>query len=270
VYVGGDLNALQDVSGGVSNASVGDATGTLIVGGNVAADVTKGGAGKAGGDIAVGGTNLAGSNLLADGGTVRTGVDVPVAEVATAIKGLSTYWAGLADTTAYSIGGDSNNPVLSLGAPSSDGYAVISMAGPDLLSMLNQNANLGFGFDGGTPYTTIINVPGSSFNFAGKINEFSGGNNVLFNFHQATSISINSPFAASIFAPLANINAGSGGAGANAIMVGNDIVQRYEIRVPFSGTVPTPPDTAAVPLPAAGWLLAGGLAGLAALRRRAA
>lgn len=267
VYVGGNLNALQDV--GISNATVGGVSGALIVAGDVAADVRKGGAGKANGDIVVGGINNAGTDLLASGGAVTTGAAVPAAEVASAIKGLSTYWKGLGDNVAYSLSGDSNNPVLNVGAVGSDGYAVINLDATDSAFLLGGNTKVQFA---GGASTTIVNVLMSSFDNAGKnFNAFTGANNVIFNFHQTTSISLNAPFAASIFAPNANIVASGGGS--DMFMVGNDISQQMEVRKTFDGFVPTPdpnPDPDVVPLPAAGWLLFAGIAGLGALRRRAA
>lgn len=281
LYVGGDFktngNHSINVNNNLPDGVVGDATGALIVGGSVLA----GSAANVKGNVALAGDqgvtqpnppqlryflgNGSEFNLLNNGTTVSDNIDVPASDVAAAFQALAASWASLDGTGGESFGGDSNNPLLKVGAAGADGFAVINLDAADAAYLFGGNTQIQFT---GSPVTTIINVAGTSFNNAGKnLNDFAGASNVIFNFYEATDIAINSTFGASIFAPFADIAANSGGA--NAFMVGYNIDQRYEIRSPFTGNVPgLPDDPSPVPLPAAGWLLIAGLGGLAALGRR--
>lgn len=269
-----------NVNNNLPNGSVDGASGALIVGGDVA-----GAQSNVKGNVALAGNHIVtqpnpaqrrylldgGSsefNLLNDGTTLTDVVDVPVADVAAAFVSMSTFWSGLSATGGTAYTGDTNNPVLTVGPAGLNGYAVVNLDAAEASFLLGGNPQIRF--SGNTPITTIINVAGTSFDNARKnINGFTGANNVIFNFYEATNIAINSTFGASIFAPLADIAANAGGA--NAFMVGNNIVQKYEIRTPFTGSIPTPdpaPPPSPVPLPAAGWLLIGGLTGLVSVARR--
>ncbi|HET7410896.1 MAG TPA: collagen-binding domain-containing protein [Paracoccaceae bacterium] len=259
VFVGGDFKADQSINGGVSNATVGGVNGTLIVGGNV----TGGGQTTINGNVAIGGEITSGTTVNVNGGAVTTGADVPVAGVRAAMHGLSDSLSQLAGTAGTSFSGDSNNPRLNVGPAGADGIAVVNFDADDLGFLFGGNP--GIDFSGG-PVTTIINVGGESIEFGRNLNGFTGSNNVIFNFHEALEVVLNGPFAASILAPGADIWVNTGGA--NNFIVGNDIVQSAEVRLPFSGDLPdmTPPSS--IPLPAAGWLLIAGLGALAAMARR--
>src|SRR5690625_4653450 len=262
VYVGGDFKASQSISGGISNATIGEANGTLIVGGNI----TGGGSTTINGNVAVGGIVTDGSRVNVNDGTVTEGANVPVGDVATALRDLSGRLAQLPETGA-TTSGDHNNPRLNLGAVGADGVAVINFGTDDLDWFFGGNPGISF-MDG--PLTTIINIAGDSFHLrdGSNFNDFTGSNNVIFNFYEALEIVLDSGFGASILAPNADIWVNKGGT--NSFLVGNNVVQRAEIRKPFDGNLP-PPSVSTVPLPAAGWMLIAGLGALvAAGRRRAA
>ena len=252
------------------DGTVGDATGALIVGG------TFSGTSNVKGNVALGGnqgvrqptTQLRffldnGSEFnLNKPGTVTDGHRIPSADVRSAFEDLSTGWAALSEVGSYALD-TAGNPKLTIGA--GDGaFAVIDFDEAEFTTFLGGDPSITFA---GSPVTTIINVAGSSIDLTRNLNKFTGGNNVIFNFHEATEVDVAATFEASIFAPFAHIKALEGGA--DAFMVGSSIYQEIEIRTPFDGTVPTP-DPGVVPLPAAGWLLVAGVAGLGAIGRRRA
>lgn len=262
VFVGGNFTAGHTINGGLSNTTVGDATGTLIVGG----DVIGGGNVNVGGNVAIGGAVASGTKINVNGGTLSEGVNVPVGDVATAMRDLSSQLAQMPGTGGETLTGDHNNPRLNIGAAGSDGIAVINFGTKDVEFFFGGNP--GMNFDDG-PITTVINIAGDSFELksGSNFNDFKGSNNVIFNFYEATEIVLNSGFGASILAPNADIWANTGGA--DMFLVGNNIVQKIEIRQPFDGSLP-PPSVNVVPLPAAGWMLIAGLGALAAVGRRRA
>src|SRR5690625_3967651 len=200
VYVGGDCTASQGINGGKSNATVGDANGTLIVGGNI----IGGGNTTINGNVAVGGSVASGTTVNVNDGKVSQGVNVPVGDVANAMRDLSGRLAALPGTGGETITGDHNNPRLKVGTAGADGVAVINLGSSDLDFLFSGNPGITFA-DG--PITTIINVAGESFHLkSGKnFNDFTGANNVIFNFHEALEITLDSGFGASILAPNADI-----------------------------------------------------------------
>lgn len=261
IFVGGDASSNGiSINSAVENAPLDGENASLYVGGDI-----TGGSFTVNGNVRVGGAVLPGAQVNLNGGALTQGADIPVAEVAAAMHGLSGRLSGMADAGNYTISGDSNNPRLNIGSAGADGFAVINISQADLDFFFGGNPGITFA---STPITTVVNVAGDSFHLAsGKNFDGSpGSNNVIFNFFEATDIVLDSGFGASILAPWADVAANTGGA--NVFLVGNNVTQKIEIRSPFDGDLPDPPS--AVPLPATGWMLLAGLGALAALRRRRA
>jgi len=151
--------------------------------------------------------------------------------------------------------------------------SITAGAGANGIAVLNLTAAAAADlFSGGTikdlfidpALTLIINVAGSVANLTANSNI--DNSKVLVNFYEANTVTIGATFGFGILAPGATIHANAGGN--DAPVIGKDIFQSIEIRQPFTGDLPDAPP--AVPLPAAAWLLAGAIGGLAALRRRPA
>lgn len=281
-FVGGDFTSVGshsiNVNGNFPNGTVGGVSGGLIVGGSV----LPGGNNNVRGDVVIGSNqtvtqpnpnqrrfNVGGKTFetLNQGTTVTSGAAVPVAEVATAFQTLSTNLSQTANTSAITFAGDSNNPRLTF-ANAIDGIAIINLTQAELAQFVGRNRNAQFNL--GTNNTVVLNVAGTTFaTNGGNLNLNGGNSNVIFNFFEATSITLNNTFGASILAPLADVFANSGGS--NVFLVGNNVTQRIEIRSPFTGNLPSFAPAvdqipSPVPLPAAAFLLLAGLGGLGALR----
>ncbi len=259
VYVGGDLISNGYVVNGddLANGTVGGVTGTLVVGG----EIRGGNVTVEHGDTAAGSISSTLNNN--GGGSVTTGVSVPVAGVAAAFESLSADLASLSDTGDVTIGGDSNNATITA---TSGGLSVLNVS-QDFFENQNRSFN-SLTIDAFT--TLVINVSGSDINMSSNVNIES--NNVLVNFYEAESLDYSKTFGLNILAPTAFITADVGGS--NNSVVGASIFQRTEFRPlngeNFAGTLSSGgAGTTPVPLPAAAWLLLAGLGTLAATRRRA-
>lgn len=280
-FVGGNFKSNGNsinVNGGFSDGIVGTVSGGLIVGGSILPSGTS----NVRGNVVIGAGQTVtqptppqrrftvdGSTfeLLKEGTTVTSGASVPVADVATAFRTLSTNLAQTGNTAAITFAGDSNNPRLTF-SNAIDGIAVVNLTQEELSRIVGRNRNAQFDLGGNN--TVVLNVAGTSFaTNGGNLNLNGGNSNVIFNFFEATNIALNNTFGASILAPLADVSANSGGS--NIFLVGNNVTQKIEIRSPFTGNLPsfTPavdPAPSPVPLPAAAFLLLASLGGLGALR----
>lgn len=248
VYAGGNVTGSQSINPGTG--TVGDISATLVVGGDLAGTPTLNNSTVVAGTIS-GGVN-------GGGNTVTTGASVPVADVADAFTALSASLASLGDTPGAVFGlkpGTTNNYVLHSGA-GVDGFAVLNFADTAFLSLgsLAEFSN--------TAGTFIVNIGGTTANISSPYNQ--DDSTVIFNFYEATEVNVTATFGFGLLAPGAEVNLLAGGT--DTFVVGGEVFQQTEVRGTFTGDLP--PDV--VPLPAGIWLTLSGLAGLAALRRRAA
>jgi choice-of-anchor A domain-containing protein len=247
VYVGGNLTASGPYGvnpDGLANGSLG---GTLVVGGDL-----NGEARLFSGDAAIGGA-INGTLYNNGGGTVTQGASIDTAAVAAAALQLSADLAALSDTGGSITGGQ--NAVFNSVA-GADGVAVFNITSAFFSGVSSLNFNTG-------GITTVINVTGANPFLGGGFNFNGSFPDVVFNFVDATNLTVSTAFGASILAPLADavIN---GGRTQGSVVVGS-LVQTVEIDGPlFDGDVPV----SEVPLPAGAVLLLTGLAGLGAAKRR--
>lgn len=261
-YIGGDLNLTgsYDVNTDrLSDGQAGDVSGALIVGGDINGNSTIN---FVNGDVVVGGDINVAINR-AD--SITSGADVPAADVAAELLGLSSLLSELPDTDGTSINRDQNDQNIFSGA-GVDGVAIVS-APEGFLASGGANS----GFNGiNSAITTIVNIAGLNPTLGANI-ESIFLDNVLLNFFEAETLNITSGVSLSILAPSAVINVGGGGI--NGTVVGDTIFQNAEIRPfgddrLFSGTLPEAPTVAAVPLPASLGLLMSAFGALALFGRR--
>ncbi len=260
VYVGGDLSSstFDANRDGLADLDLGTVSGSLIVGGDLTANLN----GAQVGTVAVGGTYTGNPGTE----TVVTGADVPVSEVTSLFENLSTDLSSFEDTAGASISGDSNNVVFNTGNGGADTLAFLNLDAAYAVSLFsNQNANISFNF--GDINGFIINVAGDIGDIDLKLND--SLDNVLFNFYESTELDFGGgPFNASILAPFADVTSAAGGT--NGTVIAGNLTLGGEIR-PFNDTngyVGGLPVIAPVPLPAAAWLMFAAIGSLVGLRRR--
>ncbi len=267
VFVGGNLvsNGYGVNPKNLASGTVGAVSGSLIVGGNVSGNPINVGAGN----VVIGGTNSAVINRNG-GGSLTTGASIDVADVATAMNGLSTYLSSFATTAGAMVNtADQNLKSLTSGAGGTgvlSGVAVLNLTTNQTAKLLGSGNLASLNLTAGV--TTIVNLAGSNLTISGNFNQ--DNSTVLFNFYEATSLTIGNTFGFGILAPKADIFANAGGN--DGVVVGKNITQRIEFRPlnnrNFTGNLPTQVST--VPLPAPILLLAGGLLALFGMRRRKA
>ncbi len=180
------------------------------------------------------------------------------------LKAESAFFATL--TGAAFDTSDFNNKKI-IGAPDANGLSVHTAALADL-------AGGGYSFDLNGATTVLINVSGAtgSFGMNALGGTFALAESVIWNFHEATSIAVNTAIIGSVLAPHADMS-GFGGSTEGSVIAKSINLTNGELHSrTFTGTLPSQgvPPTTPIPLPAGLPLLLAGLGGLALLRRRLA
>lgn len=181
-----------------------------------------------------------------------------------ALEAESAFFATLTGT-AFDTSDVNDKKIV--GAPDATGLSVHSASLSDL-------GRGGYSFDLNGASTVIINVAGTtgSFGMNALGGTFALAENVIWNFYEATAITLNTAIIGSVLAPFADMS-GFGGSTEGSVIAKSIALTNGELHSrTFTGTLPTAGTslTTPIPLPAGLPLLAAGLGGLTLLRRRAA
>jgi choice-of-anchor A domain-containing protein len=196
------------------------------------------------------------SNFTISPGTLTTGTPqvIDFADAGVQLRALSASLAGMTTTAGDSC-------VLLYGTTTCTAAAnnlnIINVTDPSVLAT-NIQINLT-----GANATLVINVPdGSDFvdngGFSVSGNGGATGGAVLFNYYQATSLTLgNASFQASLLAPLASVSATSGGNFDGTLVANNFTGQlQFDNTDPFTGDLGSPtPEPASTMLAGAGLIL---------------
>jgi choice-of-anchor A domain-containing protein len=254
-YIGGDLNSATSNYFTKGNEAPASDLAALIVGGDVNGgpfEVNHGGSAVVGGDLN-GQINLNGSGGIRyvagainvpqngdPGSTVQGPVEIPDFE--TPLRQLSGDLAGLAANSTTSFDGDKG---IFTGTPDAGGLAVFWIDGVDFFGTA---ANLEFLVDGAG--TVIVNVAGDVIDIAANFLNGIGetiASSLVWNFYEATDITIETAFYGTILAPNALVT------NANLIVgsvATNEFIQNGEIQLASPSTEVPEPATALLLLPA--------------------
>ncbi|OSP54993.1 collagen-binding domain-containing protein [Pseudoruegeria sp. SK021] len=266
VYAGGNASGTNSMTfndKNLSDVAVGDVTGALVVGGDYNGDLNSGGFGS----IVVGGTvNGDTSNLTVP---LTTGATIDTAGVSAAFNATATALSGMGDSTGASFDGDQNAQYNFVsGAADANGLAVLNLDETEAGAFFTGSNDLKFDIDGSVS-TFIINVAGSAFDITKSFNNNAGVENIMFNFFEATTLSLNSTWNTSLMATNATLTTNVDVRG--TFIVEDFVATNFEVRPfqsnsVFTGTLPAG-EIAPVPLPAALPLALSGVIALGALRR---
>jgi len=184
----------------------------------------------------------------------------------TSLLQTSTFWSALESNSTGSTPG--NGSFTFNAAPQTingEELAIFNVDGNDLFGANNSGPNfdrLELNVNGAE--TILINVSGTMFDLN---RNFSNGftnneENIVFNFYEATELTVTSNFRGTLFAPLATIEQNSN---IDGTVVANNLEQNNEVHaLTFEGSIPGPFDS--IPEPSSAMLLS--LSSLALLRRR--
>jgi choice-of-anchor A domain-containing protein len=205
------------------------------------------------GDAYVGGTK--GATISFNGGHYLTSAPgATIADFEAPLDALSTQLSQLAATASVNF--SNLNDVLFDAVAAADGIAVFDVTAAELAEMASFTVNL----DGAS--TVVINVLGPSVDFsANDLSGTTGADNIIWNFYDATTVTIGDEIGGTVLAPdaaVTNDNQIDGTLVAKS-WTGNGELHNY----PFDGTLPSTP----VPEPGSLALLGIGLLALFVLRR---
>lgn len=249
VMVRGTVSGTGDIGTRLTPANTYLGQTTLLVGGNV----NVGNIQLQAGNLRYGGTFSGNVNFNGGGNRAASATALATANAAYAeITGISTFLASQAPTSTVSIPG-SPQAITFVAQPRPDGVAIINIPGALLSSGNVQNFDINF--NGAT--SVIFNVSGASINiaggnFIGAMANDTNASRMLWNFHEATSISVQRTITGAFIAPNANVTNTSTIVGVTAV---NNFTQNGQVHVPlYTGYIPTP---ASVALLAMGGIVAG-------------
>ena len=290
-YVGGNLTAGEyeqwgwatpasgyaglTVGGNASGVTVDN--GGAVIGGTLSNSTINNGAtvvhGTAGGShfngsgttyvgIDGGGNSFNSGRALSITGALKTQDDAATStDFAAVLKGLSSQLSALADTKGTieynGYGRATFNAVAGLG-----GVAVFDLSAGDAAQLFSQGE---FAFNMGSATTLIINVDALDVDISANFLDSAAtkyGSKILWNFYDATDVTINRQFGGTVLA--------AGASFANYQDIEGDVLvktldQHGELHLdPFNGNIPTPP----VPEPETYAMLMAGLGILGSVVRR--
>jgi choice-of-anchor A domain-containing protein len=210
-----------------------------------------------GGTAYVGGNEGAKIDFNSGGQYLTT---APAENISAFKSAFTTFSTSLAALTPTSATPPTNNNEVFEAKPASDGVAVFDLTA----AQLDQIPSFQIALNGAT--SVIINVSGTSINFnANDESGVTGADDIIWNFYQATSVTLGTQIGGSVLAPLANVTNQNQIDGA---LVANSLTANGELHdYPYTGASPL---ISAAPEPST-WalMLAGvGLAGVMLRRRR--
>ena len=175
----------------------------------------------------------------------------------------------MSGTAGASISGVDGNWTISSGAGDASGLAILNLTLAESQLLMTGLDDLTFNLS--ADVTLIVNVLGTVYD-ATSLRVNNDSPLALLNFAQATSLTWGSvPYNSSVLAPYAAIATPAGGT--RGSWVGASVDMNGEVRSFTGGIEVFSGDISSVggevPLPAAAWLLLGGIGALAAARRRA-
>ena len=255
-FIGGNLAFTDDATFG-SNMTPSCTDRSLTVVGNIVASST-GPLYINNGDLAHKGT-IGSRTIFYNGGSgCGEVVDSTLSDTAitSAVQNASTALATIAANNADPVVDGSSNLIFTASTKNANGLAIFDVTAAQVFANSSVSGNIDFTNTTGAT-TILINVSGTSVNWTngGQMGSFlpdHGANaaKVLWNFHQATSITTNArEIRGAVLAPLADVNPG----GSN--IVGSTVVKTLqntnEIHLPVFLTTNTPPLVNSLPAAAA-------------------
>jgi choice-of-anchor A domain-containing protein len=183
---------------------------------------------NSGGSAYVAGTKGAGINFNGGGKYISAPPDT-IANFETPLNALSTSLSGLAATGTLPTAG--NNEVIKA-VPGANGIAVIDATAAQLAAIPSYSINL----NGAS--TLVINVSGGSVSFnANDESGTTGADNIIWNFYNASTVSLGTQIAGTVLAPSATVSNNNQIDGALVAKAFNGGGEVHEYA--FTGTLPT-------------------------------